>query len=86
MSMPQHHNVSSVKRFLGMVGYFPDYVRDMATRTIYLRSLLCKGTPFTWTSAYEEEFNDLKSALTSPDTILLHPDFTKPFEVRTRCF
>ena len=39
-AMPRHHNVSSVKRFLGMVGYFPDYVRDMATRTIYLRSLL----------------------------------------------
>ena len=26
---------------------------------------------------------DLKNALTSPDTMLLHPDFTKPFEVHT---
>ena len=66
-----------------MVGYFRDHVRDMATRTVHLRSLLHKGTPFTWTSAHEEELNDLKSALTSPYTMLLYPDFTKPFEVHT---
>ena len=59
-----------------MMGYFRDHVQDMAARTVHLCSLLHKGTPFTWTSAHEEEFNDLKSALTSPDTMLLHPDFT----------
>ena len=26
---------------------------------------------------------DLKNTLTSPDTMLLRPDFTKPFEVHT---
>ena len=40
-------------------------------------------TPFAWTQAHEDEFTDLESALTSPDTILIHPDFTKPFEVHT---
>ena len=60
-----------------MVGYFRDHVRDMATRTVHLRSLLRKGVPFNWTSSHEEEFMDLKNALTSPDTLLLHPDFTK---------
>ena len=83
MSMPRPHNVSSVKRFLGMVGYFRDHVRDMATRTVHLRSLLRKSVPFNWTSSHEEEFMDLKNALTSPDTMLLHPDFTTPFEVHT---
>ena len=83
MSMPLPHDVSSVKRFLGMVGYYRDHVCDMATRTVYLRSLLRKGVPFNWTSSHEEKFMDLKNALTSPDTMLLHPDFTKPFEVHT---
>ena len=44
--MPRPHNVSSVKRFLGMVNYFRDYVRNMASHTKHLCSLLCKGTPF----------------------------------------
>ena len=82
-AMPRPHNVSSVKRFLGMVGYFRDYVQNMSTRSKHLRSLLKKGTPFLWTSAHEAEFNDLKDALTSPDTMLFHPDWTARFEVHT---
>ena len=73
-AMPCPHNVSSVKRFLGMVNYFCDYVRNMASRTKHLHSLLRKGTPFVWTDAHEAEFTDLKDALLSPDTMLHHPD------------
>ena len=82
-AMPRPHNVSSVKRFLGMVGYFRDYVKNMFTRTKHLCALLKKGTPFLWTSAHEAEFNDLKDALTSPDTMLFHPDWNGSFEVHT---
>ena len=82
-SMPRPHNARAVKRFLGMVCYFHDHVRNMSARTVHLRSLLHTGTPFLWTQAQEDEFTDLKSALTSPDTMLIHPDFTKPFEVHT---
>ena len=39
MTLP--HNVSSVKTFLGMVNYFREYVRNMASRTKHLCSLLC---------------------------------------------
>ena len=81
-AMPRLH-VSSVKRFLGIVGYFRDYVKNMSTRTKHLRALLKKGTPFLWTSAHEAEFNDLKDALTSPDTMLFHPDCYAPFAVHT---
>ena len=66
-----------------MMGYFRHDVRDMTTRTVHLHSLLRKALPFNWTSSHEEEFMDLKSALTSPHTMLLHPDFTKPFEAHT---
>ena len=77
------HNVSSVKRFLSMVNYFRDYVRNLASRTKHLRSLLCKGTPFVWTDAHEAEFTDLKDTLLSPDTMLYHPDWNSPFELHT---
>ena len=49
----------------------------------FLRSLLLKGIPFVWTSNYEVEFQDLKTALVSPNLMLYHPDFDKPFEVHT---
>ena len=81
--MPRPNNVASVKRFLGMVGYFRDYVKNMSTRTKYLRSLLQKGVPFQWTPKHEQEFVDLKAALTSPDTMLCHPDWNELFEIHT---
>ena len=66
-----------------MVGYFRDYVKNMSTRTKHLSALLKKGTPLLWTPAHEAEFHDLKDALTSPDTMLFHPDWNAPFEVHT---
>ena len=83
LSMPHPHNVLSVKHFLGMVGYFRDHVRNMSNRIVNLRSLLCKGAPFTWTSNHEAECDDMKHALTSPDNMLHHPDFNKTLEVDT---
>ena len=82
-AMPRPRNVSGIKRFLGMVNYFRDYVRNMASRTKHLHSLLCKGVPFVWTDAHEVEFCDLKDTLISPNTMLYHPDWTSPFELHT---
>ena len=82
-AMPHPRNVSSIKRFLGMVNYFRDYVRNVASHTKHLRSLLCKGVPFVWTDAHEAEFCELKDTLISPNTMLYHPDWTSPFELHT---
>ena len=82
-AMPQPKNVSAVKRFLGMVGYFREYVRDISNRTKHLRALLHKGIPFKCTSAHDAEFTDLKQALLSPDTMLHHLDWNSAFELHT---
>ena len=82
-AMPRPKDVSGVKRFLSMVGYFRDYVRDIPNRTKHLHALLLKGTPFVWTSAHEAEFTDLKRALLSPKTMLYHPDWHSLFELHT---
>ena len=81
--MPRPHSVSSVKRFLGMIGYFREYVLNMSSHTKYLRSLLCKGTPFVWTDAHDAEFKGLKDALVYPDVMLYHSDLTCPFDLHT---
>ena len=75
-AMHQPHNVSSFKCFLGMIGYFPECVRNMSSRTKHLHSHPCKGTPFVWTDVHDAEFADLKAALISPYVMLYHSDFT----------
>ena len=55
----------------------------MAERTKFLRNLLCKGVRFAWEPDHEKEFNDLKSAIVSPNAMLYHPDWQRPFEVHT---
>ena len=55
----------------------------MSNRTVYLRNLLKKGTKFVWSSEHQTEFDDIKSVILSPDVILYHPDWSKPFQVET---
>ena len=81
--MPKPQNQTDIKRFLGLTGYFRDYIPNMHERTKHLRNLLRKGIPFKWDSCHEHEFNDLKSLIVSPDAMLYHPDWSKPFEIHT---
>ena len=80
---PIPRSPTDVKRFLGLTGYFRDYIPQMAERTKFLRNLLRKGVRFVWEPDHDKEFNDLKSAIVSPNAILYHPDWQRPFEVHT---
>ena len=44
--------VAHVKRFLGLVGYFRDYIKNVWNPTVHLRNLLKKGTKFVWSSEH----------------------------------
>ena len=58
LSMPTPTNISAVKRFLGLCGYFRDFIPYMSTRTQGLRSLLKNGVSFQWTEETERQFQD----------------------------
>ena len=45
--MPRPAKVNGVKRFLGMVGYFREYIPNMSKRSVRLRTLLQKGASFS---------------------------------------
>ena len=81
LSMPTPTNTSAVKRFLGLCGYFRDFIPCMSTRTQALRSLLKKGVSFQWTEETAREFQDLKQAITGSDVMLFHPDWNAQFEL-----
>ena len=75
LKMPTPRSPTDVKRFLGLTGYFRDYIPQMAERTKFLRNLLRKGVRFAWEPDHEKEFNDLKFAIVSPNAMLYHPDW-----------
>ena len=81
--MPKPQNQTDIKRFLGLTGYFRDYIPNMHERTKHLRNLSRKGIPFQWDSYHEREFNDLKLLIVSLDAMLYHPEWSKPFKIHT---
>ena len=81
--MPTPKNASGIKRFLGLVGYFWDYVPNLSLRSANLRSLLRKEVKFSWSEQHEQEFQDLKQAIISSKVMLYHPNWNAPFEVHT---
>ena len=71
-------NVSEVRAFNGMVGYYGHFIPQLSKITAPLYQLLRKNIEFKWTSAHQQAFNTLKQKfITSP--VLSHPDFDKAF-------
>ena len=75
-------NVTEVKSFLGMTGFYRRFSKDYAKRAAPLLQLLHKGAPFVWNSAQQAALDDLSQALTK-EPILILPDYDKPFVVST---
>ncbi|KAL2081694.1 hypothetical protein ACEWY4_023547 [Coilia grayii] len=63
-----------VRAFLGLVGWYRRFIPDFSARSSPLSEL--------WTEQCEAAFQDLKGAVCS-DSVLLSPDFHKPFIVQT---
>ena len=74
--------VRQVRGFLGLVGYYRQFIPRFSDHASPLFNLTKKGTKFEWTTACQEAFEFLKNALiTQP--ILIRPDYTKPFILAT---
>ena len=78
---PQLGCTTQLKRFLGMVGNFHEYISNLSNRCVHLQSLLSKDVPLVWSAQHEFQFQDLKNALLTEDVLLKHPDWDSPFEV-----
>ena len=81
---PRPQNKTQVKSFLGLAGYYRDFVPNYAVVAEPLTELLKKRAPNTvqWTSAQQEAFDTLKSLLCK-EPILRLPDASQPFVLRT---
>ena len=58
-------SVSEVRSLLGMAMHSSQFIPNFATITEPLRSLIWKGTHFSWTKEHENAYRKLKEALTN---------------------
>jgi hypothetical protein len=72
--------VHQVRSFLGLAGYYHQFILDFSKLVKPITSLLKNDTKFNWSSRCNEAFEQLKILLTTT-LVLAQPDIEKPFDV-----
>ncbi|GBG86550.1 hypothetical protein CBR_g41613 [Chara braunii] len=79
---PRPQTVTEVRSFLGMCGYYRNFVKNYSTVASPLTDLTRLDTPWDWSDECEGVFKRLKHALMNHE-VLMVPDPQKPFIVTT---
>ena len=75
--------VKELRRFLGLTGWFRNFIKDYARSSIYLTDALkTKNKKLEWTDEMEKEFQEMKRKLREMGELKL-PDYKKGFLLRT---
>jgi hypothetical protein len=77
---PIPKNLSHVRSFLGLAGFYRYFVKDFSTIAALLNELTKKGVPFSWGTRQGNAFDMLKDKLTHAPLLQL-PDFNKTFKL-----
>ena len=77
---PTPTNVSQVRSFHGLAGFYRRFVKDFSTIACPLNELTKKNVPFVWGKAQQNAFDELKRRLTQ-DPLLVLTDFNQTFEI-----
>ncbi|KAL2235714.1 UNVERIFIED_CONTAM: Retrovirus-related Pol polyprotein from transposon [Sesamum indicum] len=64
-------NVSEMRSFLGLAGYYRRFVKDFSIIAKPLTNLLKKNAPFNWNDKCAQSFEELKKRLTSAPILAL---------------
>ncbi len=75
---PVPKSMTNVWAFIGLTGYYKNFVHGYAKIVIPLFDLTKKDQSFFWTPTYQEAFDALKLKLIE-DPILVRLDFERPF-------
>jgi hypothetical protein len=73
-------NVSQVRSFLGLAGFYRRFVKDFSTIATPINELTKKEVPFKWEEAQQKAFDELKMKLATAPVLALQ-DFGKTFEI-----
>jgi hypothetical protein len=64
MEWPTPKDVSDIRSFMGLAGYYRRFIKDFSKIGCPITALQKKGTKFLWTQQCEERFQTLKHLLT----------------------
>jgi hypothetical protein len=78
LHFPQPKAVTNVKSFLGLTGYYWNYVRGFSRLAAPLFELTKRDVNFVWDMSCQQAFQALKAALVDAP-ILIRPDFKRTF-------
>jgi LPS O-antigen subunit length determinant protein (WzzB/FepE family) len=62
----QPMNVTDVRSFLGVVGYYPRFIENFSKIAKLMTELLKNNTKFEWSEACEKSFQELEKDLPRP--------------------
>ncbi|XP_064475377.1 uncharacterized protein LOC135389242 [Ornithodoros turicata] len=82
LDYPRPHDVKSLQRFLGMVGFYRQFIPHCASLAKPLYELLRKNSQWAWGPRQEEAFRSLSQAIADTAKLWL-PDLNKPFVMQT---
>ncbi|KAA3474595.1 Gag-Pol polyprotein [Gossypium australe] len=71
-------NISEVRSFLGLAGYYRRFVKDFSMIATLMTRLLQKDVKFEWSKKCQQNFNQLKALLTEAP-VLVQPESGKEF-------
>ena len=80
--MQRPTNKRDIQVFLGMIGYYRQFIPLFSVTTQHLFKLLKLDVKFTWSSQCESAFIALKNKMIE-HPILVYPNFEKEFIVQT---
>jgi hypothetical protein len=78
LSWKTPQNVSDIRSFLGLEGYYRRFIEGFSKISKPTTELLVKGNTFEWTPRRETSFQELKKRLTMA-LVLTIPDMERPF-------
>ena len=79
---PTPSNPDQIRSFIGLAGFYRQFIKDFSKIAQPLTSMLKKDAPFTWNEAQQTAFDSLKHAL-STAPVLAFPNFQKDFIICT---
>ena len=64
-NFPPPTNVKELQSFVGLAGYYRDFVPEMSRLTRPLSNLTKKDVPYTWSEEHQRAFEEIKKRLTT---------------------
>ena len=77
-NFPTPGDVEQIRSFIGIAGFYRQFIKDFSKIAQPLTSLLKKDAPFAWNEDQQKALDTLKQALTNAP-VLAFPDFSKDF-------